>query len=213
VSPTGGSVEGFVEAAQWMRELTSSMGVQKLQGPGLGEWNLRELVAHASRAVSVVAEYLRNEPPSGEVVRDDSPVVAAAVYYASSMGDANLHREVAERGRREAEMLGEDPARSVATRVDEAVALVSEAPDTAFFETRFGSMGFNGYLCTRTVELVVHGVDICDALAVEAEVPQRAARTTLAVLAELSFRRGEGVEVIRSLAGRRPLREGFTLFS
>ena len=46
------------------------------------------------------------------------------------------------------------------------------------------------YLCTRTVELVVHTVDICDACSMATDSPELAARITRAVMAETARHRG-----------------------
>lgn len=207
------AVVAFIDAAEWLEGLTKGIAPKELDQPALGEWSLRELVAHTSRAVSVVEEYYRPFPPDGRLVQDDYPLRIAGADYASAMGNPGLHSEVAERGRREAVLIGDDPRAEVAARVQRAVAIVKQAPEGAVFETRFSTAGFASYLCTRTVELVVHGVDICSVLRMESRVPERAARVALAVLAEIALHRGESVPVVRALAGRAPLPAHFGLFS
>jgi uncharacterized protein (TIGR03083 family) len=204
--------EAFCQAARWYRSLVLGLRLDQLDGPGLGEWNLRQLVAHGARALVTVAEYLRPAAPAGTEFADDDPIAAAGSYYLSVRGRAGLHEDVAERGRAEAERLGDALLEEVAALVDRATDRVRQAPAGAVFETRFGVIGSSAYLCTRTVELVVHGVDVAAAAGLEAEVPERAAAVTLAVLAELACQGGDAVTVIGALSGRRRLPEEFGLF-
>lgn len=206
------AVEAFVEAARWFAGLVAVLGADQLEGPGLGEWTLRQLVAHGSRAMATVADYLR-PAPSGQAPPDDDPLGAAGAYFLSVHDNAALHSDVAERGRQEAARLGDDPAGAVATLASRVTALVSGAPAEAVFETRVGDVGFASYLCTRTVELVVHGIDVCGAAGMEASVPDHAGAVTLAVMAELAHRRGETVAVVRALGGRAALPADLSLFS
>ncbi len=207
------SIDAFVEAAQWYRDLVAGIDLELMDSSGLGEWNLRELIAHTSRATSVVEEYFRHSPVDETPPKDDDPFGMAGAYYASAMRKSALHAEVAERGRLEASLLGTDPRPEIEARVQRAIATVRSAPEGALFVTRFGTVGFAGYLCTRTVELVVHGIDVCDALGIEANVPALAARVVLAVLAEIVSHQGQTAPVIRALAGRSPLIPAFGVFS
>lgn len=206
------SVEAFAEAARWFGSLVLGQPVDQLDGPGLGEWNLRQLVAHSGRALVTTEEYLRPQAPAGTEVHDDDPIGAAARHFLSLRDNPRLQRDVAERGRAEGERLGDDVLGEVAALVERVTAVVRQAPESAVFETRFGVVGFATYLCTRTVELVVHGIDVAHAVGVPADVPTRPASTTLAVLAELARQRGDAVAVIAALSGRRPLPEAFGLF-
>lgn len=207
------TVEAFAEAARWFGSLVLGLPVDRLDDPGLGEWNLRQLVAHGGRALVTTEEYLRPQPLAGTDVHDDDPIGTAGAYFLSLRDNPQLHRDVAERGRAEGERLGADLLGEVADLVERVTATVRRAPDSAVFETRFGMVGFSTYLCTRTVELVVHGIDVAHAAGVPADVPSRPAATTLAVLAELARRRGDAEAVIAALSGRRPLPEHFGLFA
>lgn len=206
------AMDAFVEAAGWYAGLVPRIAAGKLDGPGLGEWSLRELVAHGSRALTTVVEYFRTAS-SGAVPEDDSPIESAGAYFLSVHDNAALHRDVAERGRREAAGLGGDLSGAVAARAGEAVNVVRAAAADSVFETRLGAVGFATYLCTRTVELVVHGIDVCAAADIDADVPDGAAALTLEVMADLSRRRGDTVDVVRALAGRANLPENFSLFT
>jgi hypothetical protein len=62
------------------------------------------------------------------------------------------------------------------------------------------------------VELVVHTLDICDACGLMPDIPDPAARLTLAVAVETARAAGTGPDVLRALGGRAALPEGFTVF-
>jgi hypothetical protein len=65
-------------------------------------------------------------------------------------------------------------------------------------------MRFEHYVQMRTFELVVHGVDVARAIAVDLEPPAGplASATSLATLAALQS--GRGVNLLMSLTGRSP---------
>lgn len=207
------AVETFAEAAQWFGGLVLGLRMDQLGGPGLGDWNLRQLVAHGGRALVTTEEYLRARVSAETEVHDEDPIASAGSYFLSAHDNPSLHRAVAERGRAEAERLGDDLLAEVAGMVERVTMAVHQAPESAVFETRLGTVGFSTYLCTRTVELVVHGIDVADAAGLAADVPARSAGTTVAVLAELARQRGEAVPVIAALSGRRRLPERFGLFT
>ena len=73
--------------------------------PGLGEWSIRELVAHVFGAMdgpTVHAE--QGRPVAAE---------SAAGYYVQAMSSPRVHEEVAERARESAELLGDDSVEAV----------------------------------------------------------------------------------------------------
>ena len=205
----------FVSAGDAMAAVVARIGPQQWDGPGLGEWTVRDLVGHASRAFTTVVEYLLAERPlegrAGEVM-DDDPVGAAGAYFGATVDDPALSAQVAARGREAGASLGSDPVTTVAACVAAARQTVADAPDGAVFGTRFGVVGFTTYLCTRVVEAVVHTLDIAAACGTTVDLPPDAERLVLAVLAESARHRGEGPVVIRALGGREPLVEAFSLF-
>jgi uncharacterized protein (TIGR03083 family) len=208
--------DAYAAAAQWFVTTVAAIGADQWEEPGLGEWTVRDLVGHAGRALVTVEEYYRpacpddqEPPPPGA---DDDPVGGAGVYFLGTHEAPQLHSDVAERGRQAGRDLGAVPAETVRALATRVVTLVGGAPDGALFVSRFGVQSFATYLCTRTVELVVHTVDICHACGLEVSIPEGAARTTLAVMVETARHRGEAVDVLRALAGRGALPSGFNVF-
>lgn len=207
----------FAEAARWLVSVVGRIGPKQWDGPGLGQWNVRELAGHAARALVTTEEYLRPPalgpiatPPAAAGPSD--PVAGAVAYFSRTLGQSELHGQIAERGRSAGAELGASPIDVVEALCTRVVALVTAAPGGSLFATRFGEVPFTTYLNTRIVEAVVHGVDLADACGFDADVPDVPGRLTLQVMVGVARRAGRGVELMRALGGRRPLPEGFNVF-
>ncbi len=70
---------------------------------------------------------------------------------------------------------------------------------------------FPDYLPTRTLELIVHTLDLARAVELRARPPAQPLSTTLALLANLALLQGEGPDVALALTGRGPLPPGFSV--
>jgi uncharacterized protein (TIGR03083 family) len=205
----------FGAATDWFVSTVRVIDPGQWEQPGLGVWTVRQLVGHASRALITVEEYFQPSCPVDVVLppgADVDPVGDAGTSFLGTQGATQLHKDVAERGRQAGIELGPVPADTVSGLAGRVTALVRGAPDGALFVTRFGPKSLASYLCTRTVELVVHTVDICDACALDVAVPESAARITLAVMVETARRGGSGADVVRALGGRADLPSGFNVF-
>jgi uncharacterized protein (TIGR03083 family) len=175
--------------------------------PGLGDWTVRDLAGHASRALVTVENYL---DPAATAVE---PALSGALDYfrdaASGVADADA---VAERGRQAGAALGDDPHATVAALAGRVLALVDGSPDDALVTTPAGTIALVGYLPTRTFELTVHTLDLAAAtgVAVPAALTDPL-RASLHLAAELADERGSTVDVLLALTGRRPLPQGFSV--
>ncbi|MEU9120625.1 sterol carrier family protein [Streptomyces sp. NPDC048506] len=115
----------------------------------LGDWTVRELVAHIGRGVDAVQRFAElPEPPKPEATALDWPFVTAV--NAGALADAG--RELAERH--------PDLDAYLAAIEERFTALLAEHPDTRLLATNAGPMSLADYLVTRTVELVVHTDDL-----------------------------------------------------
>jgi uncharacterized protein (TIGR03083 family) len=219
----GDVVAGFDAATEWFLTVVARVGPDQWERPGLGAWSVRELVGHTGRALSTVEDYLWVPDPGAEIgpepdsEADDDPVGAAASYFLGLRDNADLHRDVAERGRQAGAELpsGGNPAvlDALGILAERVRATVAGAPDDAVFKTRFGVQPFGAYLLTRTVELVVHSVDLAAACGSVFDVPAPAASSVVAVVGELAVRRGSAGELLSALGGRTSLRPDFGVFS
>jgi len=187
--------------------VTTVHAVHDWGGSALGEWTVRDLVGHTSRALLTVESYLdpmrRAEHPS---------ITHASAYYRAASAALADPAAVAERGRQAGAALGDRPAEAVSATAARVLALVDGSRDDALVTTPVGTMTLVGYLPSRTFELVVHGLDLVAATG--AAVPPQlfeAVPGCLRLAAELATDRGDGVDVLLSLTGRRSLPTGFSV--
>ena len=208
-------VHSFVDAADWFVGLAAAVPAGAWAGSGLGEWTIRDLVGHTSRALSTVSEYATD--------RVETPELATPVEYYRGMtlsgpGAADLNAAVAERGRQAGADLGDDPVGAVSTLRDTVVALARTVNPDSLAMSRGGTIRIRDYLPTRTLELVVHGLDLQRALtrlgAVGIpEAPAGALSDVLHLLADIAAARGQAFlgELTMALTGRVGLPEGYSV--
>ena len=200
----------FRSAAVAYVDLVARLPSDKWDGPGLGEWTLRDLVGHtASSALRQVPEALA--APAPEVVvgtaegyfvfaRSVPPAVLAAARAAS-----------AEDARATGEFLGDEPAQAIGALAGAATQALAAVGDDDIVTTPAGGMRVRDWLPTRTFELIVHGIDA----ALAADVPHGFAEESVAVAAVLAARTaiavGDGEPLLRALTGRGELPRGFSV--
>jgi len=146
----------YAGAAQAFRELTGQVADHDWPRQALGEWDVRALTGHTSRALTTVETYLAI-PAAGE------PVAGPVEYFLAVRG-ATSPSAIAQRGKDAGEALGEDPAAAVRELVQRVTALVKNTADDALVATPAGAMTLIDYLPTRTFELAVHTLDLARAL-------------------------------------------------
>lgn len=187
------SRRAFADAAAWFVETVGLVG-DRWEEPGLGEWDVRALVGHTSRAILTVEAYLGR--PAGVV-----DVASAADYFRATSAIA-ASAEVAERGREAGAALGEDPAVAVAETAARVLPLVEAADGSTLVTTIAGGMRLEAYLPTRTFELTVHTCDLATALGVDPRPPAPAAAQALALVAELAVGGGLAGRLLLAATGR-----------
>jgi uncharacterized protein (TIGR03083 family) len=195
--------ETFAEASRTFVALVARIPQNRWNGPGLGEWNLRSLVGHTSRSLVTVENYL-GQPTEMEEV--PSP----AAYYVAIAGID--HAAVVGRGVEAGRALGENPAEFVAALAGRVLARV-ETAGNPLMHTAAGGMRLENYLPTRTLELVVHSLDIATAVpAIEPpEFSDQLLSEVARVAATAAVLRGSGVELMLALTGRATLGQGFSV--
>ncbi|MGO9962945.1 MAG: maleylpyruvate isomerase N-terminal domain-containing protein [Acidimicrobiales bacterium] len=191
----GSSVEAFRLASRFLVQAVQAVPESKWHSTGLGNWDMRELVAHANRAHTTIEDYL---------FRPRSPEPPDSGYFSEAA--------VAERGREAVAALGESPAVTVAAKSDEVIALVEMTSPDATIGSPAGTMTLSAYLPSRTAELTIHGLDIVHALEVELPAPSPALQESLAAVTRLSVAKGKGELVLLALAGRRELPPHFSVY-
>ena len=185
----------YLEAAESFADLVADLP-SDLSGPGLGEWDLRALVGHTSRALVTVLEYLHKPAVAVEVAHP-------ADYFVDGIAGAAA-AGVAERGVAAGAALGPDLVASVRRLVELVSADLAAADPDQLLATFAGGMRLRDYLPTRTFELVVHGLDISLAAPVPWTPPLGALRAATELATEVALRRGEGTLLLRLVTGREP---------
>ncbi|WP_405219330.1 maleylpyruvate isomerase N-terminal domain-containing protein [Agrococcus sp. Ld7] len=191
----------FGTAASEFGTLVERVPRGALDGPGLGEWSLRELIGHTSRAISTVSDYLSAPEPA------TSTVHSASEYLEVVLRQQGDDEAIALRGRAAAQQLGDDPATAISELFGDAVralALADPARLVAVGSDGRVAMPLREYLRTRVFELTVHGVDIADAAGLDWTPPSAHLIDALHLAATNATARDVGVEALRMLTGRRP---------
>lgn len=196
------SQQAFADAAEWF-VATTALVDDRWAEPGLGEWDVRSLVGHTSRALLTVETYLGRP---AEVV----DVESAVGYYAATRALA-AGPGVADRGREAGEALGADPAEAVAAISARVLPVVTACDGTEVVTTIAGGMRLADYLPTRTFELVVHTADLAAAIGVPADVPPAPAAQALDLMARLAVAGGLAGPLLRAATGREELPPGFSV--
>jgi uncharacterized protein (TIGR03083 family) len=201
-------VSSYAAAARAVCDLVGQIPDDMWEGPGLDEWNLRDLVGHTSRSLVTVIEYLVR--PVAEEVLPSASAYLSATGAALSRGTFEAS-SVTERGREAGRGLGQDPATRFRELVDEAVRVAEAADLELVVHTIFGGMRVASYLPTRTFELCVHGLDISAATGIAVDLPAAAVEEAASLASVTAAQRGLGPEVLLALTGRRSLPQGFSV--
>ncbi|KAA1427492.1 maleylpyruvate isomerase N-terminal domain-containing protein [Nocardioides antri] len=196
------SCRAFAEAADWFVS-TAALVDDRWTQPGLGEWDIRSLVGHTSRALLTVETYLTRPAESVEVE-------SAVEYYQATKAIAGSP-DVAARGREAGDALGPDPAAAVADIAARVLPLVTARDGSEVITTIVGGMRLRDYLPTRTFELVVHTADLATALGVSPEAPATPATQALELAARLAVAEGLAAPLLLAATGRQGLPAGFSV--
>jgi uncharacterized protein (TIGR03083 family) len=194
----------FTLAAGSFAALVHEVPDDAYDGPGLGEWDLRALVGHASRSLVTVLTYLDRPSP-------DAATLSAVDYYAHGVLAATDPAAVVERGRAAGAALGDDPAAALDTLVTSVAERLPSFEDGYVLETIAGPMRLGDYLPTRTFELVVHGLDVARSTGLVASYDEDVLAEAAGLAARIAARTGSGVDVLLALTGRTSLPEGFSV--
>lgn len=198
----------FTEGTDLIVGLADLVEDPQWSSPAVDQWTVRELFVHASRAGSTITAYA-GQP-------GERSLTSGAEYYLAVLEVPGIHDTVVERTRVQASELDEPVPEYLRSVFAEAEQTLQRTPAGQVLGTLAGGITLEDYLPTRIVELVVHGIDLADALGVEPEVPPTAMRVTLETLGELAVRRPgalEPVALVKALTGRGTLPEGANLLS
>lgn len=137
-----------------LREAVRTLGPEQLAAPTrLGDWTVRELIAHTGMTLGAVSRLIdRPAPARQEVTALDWPPSTAA----NAAGIDDTARRLAEDN--------PDLDAYLAAVDRRFTADLAEHLGTRLLATGTGPMSLSDYLVTRTVELIVHTDDLNDAV-------------------------------------------------
>ena len=196
----------FASAAHAFARLVQVLPADSLDGPGLGEWDLRALVGHTSRSLVTVSTYLQSPASTADLA---GPVE----YYAAMRGymsDAGAEA-IVERGRQAGRDLGSDPAAAGDALASRALDDIDDAGDPLI--TVIGGYGIrlSGYLPTRVFELAVHSLDIARAAGLSADLPKEVLEAAGVLATQIAVELGQGETLLMALTGRTELPRTFSV--
>jgi uncharacterized protein (TIGR03083 family) len=196
----------FATAARSFAALVHDLPASAWDGPGLGEWDLRSLVGHASRSLITVSTYLKTTADREDVTSPHDYYVQIQ-DYASRLGAA----DIVERGRQAGRDLGQDPAATVDELLSQVLDELSAAGDPLI--AVIGGLGIrlSNYLPTRTFELAVHGLDIARAVGISYAPPAEVLEEATVLAARIATAEGHGSSVLLALTGREALPLSFSV--
>jgi uncharacterized protein (TIGR03083 family) len=194
----------YLAAASAFVDQVRRLPAEAYDGPGLGDWDLRALVGHASRSLVTVLTYL-DQPAEEDTVR------SAADYYVA-IGGADIEvGDVTARGVAAGAAMGEDPVGFVSGLLADVTSKLAAYDDDYLLTTIAGGMRLQAYFPTRTFELVVHGLDIARATGVPIDLPDHAVAEAVALAGNVAARTGRGPDLLLAVTGRQPLPDGFSV--
>jgi hypothetical protein len=118
------SVVTFESAARSFAGLVRRIPDDGWAGPGLGDWDLRSLVGHASRSLITVSTYLQTPAEREDVTTPQEYYARIADYMSNAGAEA-----ITERGRQAGSDLGDDPVQTIDELIDR-VRVSSRPPGT-----------------------------------------------------------------------------------
>jgi uncharacterized protein (TIGR03083 family) len=199
-------VPTFESAARSFAGLVHRIPGHEWDGPGLGDWDLRALVGHASRSLITVSTYLQS-PAEREDVASPQEYYAQIADYMSNAGA----EAITERGRQAGRDLGDDPARTVDELIERVLGELATAGDPLI--AVIGGLGIrlHTYLSTRIFELAVHSLDIARATGLSFELPEQVLDEATVLAARIAVITDRGGEVLMALTGRTTLPPSFSV--
>jgi uncharacterized protein (TIGR03083 family) len=191
----------FPDVAEVFLSTVAAIRPEQWEQSGLGEWTVRELTGHALRAFQKLQRLC--DTNGGRPT-----IESASAYYRATLVAPGVHAAIAERGREAGAQLV-DPVATARMTIEQALGALAATTDEHVGETLGGPMRLADYLPTRVVEVGLHSLDLQAATGQPLALPASANGVILGVLADLA----DMPTVLRALAGRRPLPEGFNLFA
>lgn len=170
-----------------VREAVRTLEPARLALPTrLGDWTVRELIAHLAVVVDHVCDIVERPAPAAREI--SLPNWPFATVSAAARVD-EVVREAADG------VAGDAPAALLDEAAERWARVVPGAPDDRLVATRVGAMRLDDFLVTRCVELVVHADDLAAATGLEVRHERQALATATRLLADALATKAPGGSV------------------
>lgn len=191
----------YLAAGRHFRGVLAQIPPDGWDKPGLGEWSVRTLAGHTSRALVTVLTYLQR--PAERI-----DIASPAAYFVGQ--DFSSSPGVTSRAVAAGQDLGPAPAEAVDRLLVQAGQVIPAAEDRVI-ETIAGGMRLSDYLPTRIFELAVHSVDLAAACGIPTSLPADVELCAAKLAVEIAVARGDGSRLLSALTGRTALPAGFSV--
>ena len=191
----------FRDASDVFLAATGAVPAGRWDEPGLGEWTVRELTAHALRAFLTLQRLC-------DTTGGAPQLESAMAYYRAVAVREDVHAGVLQRGREAGAQLV-DPEATARRTAEQVLGRVAATSDEHVGETFAGPMRLADYLPTRVVELGIHTLDLQRATGQPMGLPASASAVILGTLAELA----DVPTLLMAMTGRQPLPDSFNVLA
>ncbi|MBL76038.1 MAG: hypothetical protein CL763_03850 [Chloroflexi bacterium] len=169
----------YIDSVESFLEVIRQIDLNQWDANALDQWSFRDLVGHTGRSIKLVKEF-------GSQRSESLDVQSAALHYQISLSPEGANQRVAAGGVEAGNALGEDPVLHLQEAwITTQETLHSTEEDTVISYVN-GGIKFGDYLRTRILELVVHSIDLAQAIGIDYEPPKEAMREALYLLADLA---------------------------
>jgi uncharacterized protein (TIGR03083 family) len=203
-SPPASAPRAFEEAVGFLLATAERVRPEQWNAPALGEWSVRDLVGHASRALITTEAFLRQPATTVDFA-------TPADYMVGVLAQPGAAARVAQSGREAGAALGDEPLAALRALAARVLPLAAAADGAQPITTPAGGTRLADYLATRVFELTTHTLDLAHAIDAAVEPPPAAACLALYLASDMAVRTGKAPDMLLALTGRRPLPAGFSL--
>ena len=198
--------ETYLEAGEYFASIVDRVDIDGWEGPALGEWCIRDLAGHTYRSFTTVLSYSLK---SADTVDLQRPVD----YFREVQKTLADPKHVAEHGRAAGLEIIDDPRMMVRGFAMYVKNKLEELSGDFILGSPFGGIRLIDYLPTRTVELIIHTMDLAKSVGVVSDPPEAGMEATIDIIGQMALSRGYASDLILSVTGRGQLPAGFSVLS
>ena len=199
------SREAYLDSAEFFAGVVDKIDIDGWEDHAMGEWTARDLAGHTYRSLTTVLSY---SSPPGEKVAFET---AADFIVQATAGPTSDPHRVAELGRAAGLEIIDSPQMMVRGFFNFVREKLTELDDDVIMNAPLGGIRLSEYLKVRTMEMVVHTLDLAKGVGQVVDPPASGMQVTLELLSAVAVKRGLGAPLAMAVTGRDPLPVGYTL--